>query len=150
MSFPAYEEYKDSGVGWLGFIPVHWQLAASRYAFENLDFKRISLFVVLATSKLRPMAKRFVLGTPHELGFDAGDERLKNRFVSSVGGSINGFCNQAPLTRYSEWRPMISSTSVESGATCRVPTTQRQSLARVGCTVHEPNHDHAVSDIVRK
>ena len=26
MSFPRYEEYKDSGVEWLGEVPVHWQV----------------------------------------------------------------------------------------------------------------------------
>ena len=24
MRFPAYEEYKDSGVEWLGEVPEHW------------------------------------------------------------------------------------------------------------------------------
>jgi type I restriction enzyme S subunit len=27
MSFPKYEEYKDSGVTWLGEVPNHWELA---------------------------------------------------------------------------------------------------------------------------
>ncbi|MFV0347623.1 MAG: restriction endonuclease subunit S [Halodesulfovibrio sp.] len=27
MSFPKYEEYKDSGVAWLGEVPNHWELA---------------------------------------------------------------------------------------------------------------------------
>ena len=26
MSFPAYEEYKDSGVQWLGEVPEHWEV----------------------------------------------------------------------------------------------------------------------------
>ncbi|MDT8880728.1 hypothetical protein RSO68_14725 [Halomonas saccharevitans] len=29
MSFPAYPEYKDSGVEWLGEVPTHWDLARS-------------------------------------------------------------------------------------------------------------------------
>ena len=24
MSFPRYESYKDSGIEWLGEVPVHW------------------------------------------------------------------------------------------------------------------------------
>ena len=24
MSFPRYEEYRDSGVDWLGDVPAHW------------------------------------------------------------------------------------------------------------------------------
>lgn len=30
MSFPAYEEYKDSGVEWLGEVPVHWPVLPCR------------------------------------------------------------------------------------------------------------------------
>lgn len=26
MSFPRYPEYKDSGVEWLGDVPVHWNV----------------------------------------------------------------------------------------------------------------------------
>ena len=29
MSFPAYPEYKDSGVVWLGGIPAHWNIKNS-------------------------------------------------------------------------------------------------------------------------
>jgi len=31
MSFPAYSEYKDSGVEWLGAVPVHWDTKQLRY-----------------------------------------------------------------------------------------------------------------------
>lgn len=31
MSFPAYDEYKDSGVGWLGEIPSGWDVVALKY-----------------------------------------------------------------------------------------------------------------------
>lgn len=31
MSFPAYPEYKDSGVEWLGSVPVHWDTKQLRY-----------------------------------------------------------------------------------------------------------------------
>jgi type I restriction enzyme S subunit len=27
MSFPAYEEYKDSGIDWLGEVPKHWEVS---------------------------------------------------------------------------------------------------------------------------
>ena len=26
MSFPAYDEYKDSGIDWLGEVPAHWNV----------------------------------------------------------------------------------------------------------------------------
>ena len=31
MSFPQYPEYKDSGVEWLGEVPVHWQIKRMRF-----------------------------------------------------------------------------------------------------------------------
>jgi len=35
MSFPRYPEYKDSGVEWLGEVPVHWQVKRTGYYFEE-------------------------------------------------------------------------------------------------------------------
>lgn len=32
MSLPRYAEYKDSGVSWLGKVPVHWNLAKVKHA----------------------------------------------------------------------------------------------------------------------
>ena len=43
MSFPAYEEYKDSGVEWLGEVPEHWPLVRLQYVAECLDGQRIPL-----------------------------------------------------------------------------------------------------------
>lgn len=34
MSFPRYPEYKDSGVGWLGEVPTHWQVHRLKNLFE--------------------------------------------------------------------------------------------------------------------
>lgn len=31
MSFPPYENYRDSGVDWLGKIPSHWATASLRW-----------------------------------------------------------------------------------------------------------------------
>lgn len=33
MSFPKYQEYKDSGVAWLGEIPAHWDIWQSKRMF---------------------------------------------------------------------------------------------------------------------
>lgn len=35
MSFPAYPEYKDSGVGWLGEIPAGWEPRKFRFLFAE-------------------------------------------------------------------------------------------------------------------
>ncbi len=36
MSFPRYPEYKDSGVEWLGAVPVHWEVKRLKYLGEAL------------------------------------------------------------------------------------------------------------------
>ena len=43
MSFPRYPKYKDSGVEWLGEVPEHWDIISLRFAFQNLDHKRVPL-----------------------------------------------------------------------------------------------------------
>lgn len=35
MSFPCYPEYKDSGVEWLGAVPLHWDVVRFRYYFTE-------------------------------------------------------------------------------------------------------------------
>ena len=35
MSFPRYPEYKDSGVEWLGQVPVHWNVGSSRWLTQR-------------------------------------------------------------------------------------------------------------------
>ena len=38
MSYPAYSEYKDSGVEWLGRIPIHWAMKPLKYvSYINSD-----------------------------------------------------------------------------------------------------------------
>ena len=41
--YQAYAEYKDSGVEWLGGIPLHWQLTRIKYITRCLDGARIPL-----------------------------------------------------------------------------------------------------------
>ncbi|HBJ34678.1 MAG TPA: restriction endonuclease subunit S, partial [Planctomycetaceae bacterium] len=36
MSFPRYEEYKDSGVEWLGELPSHWEALPNKVAFRQV------------------------------------------------------------------------------------------------------------------
>lgn len=37
MSLPAYAEYKDSGVGWLGAMPEHWKVRRFKWIIERND-----------------------------------------------------------------------------------------------------------------
>lgn len=39
MSFPAYPNYRDSGIEWLGAIPIDWQLSKFRHTFRESDEK---------------------------------------------------------------------------------------------------------------
>lgn len=39
MSLPRYPEYKDSGIGWLGEVPAHWEIVQSRRYFANRNEK---------------------------------------------------------------------------------------------------------------
>ena len=41
--FEKYDAYKDSGVEWIGDIPVHWDVKNLRYAFDFLNHRRIPL-----------------------------------------------------------------------------------------------------------
>lgn len=45
MSFPAYPEYKDSGVPWLGAVPRHWEVTCLKLACDvfpsNVDKKSV-------------------------------------------------------------------------------------------------------------
>ena len=41
--YPAYPEYKDSGVEWLGKIPKHWKISKVKYVTRCLDGTRVPL-----------------------------------------------------------------------------------------------------------
>lgn len=41
MSFPAYPQYKDSGMAWLGTIPDHWLLYRSKNVFSERNIKAL-------------------------------------------------------------------------------------------------------------
>ncbi len=37
MSFPRYPEYKDSGVAWLGTVPLHWDLVPLKQVISRIE-----------------------------------------------------------------------------------------------------------------
>jgi len=45
MSFPSYAKYGNSGVGWLGQVPAHWQTAKFRHLFRESPEKIEALVV---------------------------------------------------------------------------------------------------------
>src|SRR5699024_1141989 len=60
VSFPRYEEYKESGEQWIGEIPKHWELLANKYIFslkKNLVGKRSAQYDLLSLT-LRGIIKR--------------------------------------------------------------------------------------------
>jgi len=38
---PRYTQYKDSGLPWVGEIPVHWQTRRNRFLFREFDRRSI-------------------------------------------------------------------------------------------------------------
>jgi len=38
-----YDDYKDSGVEWIGEVPEHWEIKRVKDELENLDYKRMPL-----------------------------------------------------------------------------------------------------------
>ena len=36
MTYPAYPAYKDSGVAWLGDVPLHWDITRLKHCIEKL------------------------------------------------------------------------------------------------------------------
>lgn len=43
MSFPAYPEYKDSGVAWLGEVPSHWRFRPLLALVEECNFSNLGM-----------------------------------------------------------------------------------------------------------
>lgn len=37
VGFPKYESYKDSGVEWLGEIPINWNIERAKWLFKRMD-----------------------------------------------------------------------------------------------------------------
>src|SRR5690606_37330042 len=37
MSFPRYDDYKDSGVEWLGEVPAHWDIVRVRDSADVIN-----------------------------------------------------------------------------------------------------------------
>lgn len=61
MSFPAYPEYKDSGVVWLGEVPSHWDVVRFKCVFEERNERSLSgdetLLSVSAYTGVRPRSE---------------------------------------------------------------------------------------------
>ena len=36
-SIPTYDQYKDTGIPWLGKIPAHWEIERAKYFFNKVD-----------------------------------------------------------------------------------------------------------------
>jgi len=51
MSLPRYKEYKDSGVEWLGMVPINWSLIKSKWLFRETSFRAKSLDEQLAVTQ---------------------------------------------------------------------------------------------------
>ena len=62
MSFPAYPEYKSSGVAWLGEVPSHWDVKRLGFFFwerrekvSDVDYAPLSVTKGLSINNLEKM-----------------------------------------------------------------------------------------------
>jgi type I restriction enzyme S subunit len=37
VNYPQYDGYKDSGVEWLGMIPIHWEIEKGKWLFKKME-----------------------------------------------------------------------------------------------------------------
>ena len=77
MSFPRYQEYKDSGVGWLGEVPNDWELKRLRYVTTLLTDKSEECENAIGLENIEGWTGRFIsTDTEFErvgVDFEAGD-----------------------------------------------------------------------------
>lgn len=61
MSFPAYPEYKSSGVAWLGEVPSHWDVVRFKHVLEERSERSLNgeetLLSVSAYTGVRPRSE---------------------------------------------------------------------------------------------
>ncbi|PJI86209.1 type I restriction enzyme S subunit [Yoonia maricola] len=119
-SFEKHDSYKDSGVGWIGEVPQHWELRANKHLFQlekRTVGKRSSEFDLLSLT-LRGLIKRDMENPEGKFPaeFDTYQEVLPGDFVfclfdveetprtvglSSFSGMITG--------AYTVYRPLVGS-----------------------------------------
>jgi type I restriction enzyme, S subunit len=76
-SLPRYAEYKDSGVAWLGEVPVHWQIKRLKFGLRLLTEKTTKRTNPVALENIESWSGRF-LATETEfqgegVAFEDGD-----------------------------------------------------------------------------
>jgi len=83
MSFPAYEEYKDSGVEWLGEVPEAWSCTAMTRIAE-----RVVVGIAEAATHAPTTGFQFSVQRTFELdGFVARFSMLIRHSLTSVNPS---------------------------------------------------------------
>jgi len=71
-SFPAYPEYADSGVPWLGRLPAHWGVRASKRLFQE------------SSERARPDDEQLSATQSHGVILQSEYERLVGRKVVRI------------------------------------------------------------------
>jgi len=104
MSFPRYPQYKDSGVEWLGEVPVHWSLRRIGYFFRerrekvsDKDFPALSVTKNGIVPQLDTAAKsddgdnrkRVCQG---DFVINSRSDRKGSSGTSNLGGSVSLIC----------------------------------------------------------
>ncbi|MGB3752437.1 MAG: restriction endonuclease subunit S [Parerythrobacter sp.] len=101
MSFPAYSEYKDSGVEWLGSVPCGWeikrlgsQFAERREAVNDTDYPPLSVTKKGIVPQLENAAKTDANDNRkrvavNDFAINSRSDRKNSAGVSSYDGSVS-------------------------------------------------------------
>ncbi|MCG5531281.1 restriction endonuclease subunit S [Halorhodospira halochloris] len=104
MSFPAYPEYKDSGVEWLGEVPTHWEVKRLSHYFKerrekasDAEFAPLSVTMHGVVPRLENAAKtkdgdnrKKVL--PGDFVINSRSDRKGSSGISPTSGTVSLIC----------------------------------------------------------
>jgi len=77
-SLPKYEQYKDSGVEWLGEIPEHWEIKRLKYLFKEINERSND-----GTEEL--------LSVSHYTGVTLKKDKIEDGGILSTAESLEGY-----------------------------------------------------------
>ena len=82
MSLPRYEKYKDSGVEWLGKVPVHWECVRLAAVFREVNEPGNDDLPILSVSIHDGVSDRELNGDEAERKVSRSDDRSKYKAVA--------------------------------------------------------------------
>jgi type I restriction enzyme, S subunit len=90
MSFPRYENYKDSGIEWLEDMPKHWSVKKIKYLLKNDGYKAGPFGSSLITSELADEGDILVI-TPEHIANESLSLPFNQYLKESRRGEMSAF-----------------------------------------------------------